>query len=474
MKSWIGSFAQFSSPSKFVIFLVFSFCINVFSLYIFKSDQPLESLDADESEYYHLAADMLNGVLNPSQHQRVLGHVGILSLILWLSGSNLWIARIMIAAIFSCCTPLVYLLVYRIIGNHRAACFSALLTALWPPFIFFSTTLYSETTALPFFLLFLLLLPRDFSEKRSDCPRGMYFRWFLAGGILGLCMHIRPMYLLYIPFALLVVYLEGRYFIKSFKYSVVLLLGCSLVVLPWSIFVSLQEKSFILLSTNGGETLAGGLNPNLLKEGYKDYPTASGRKTWEGPGKWTQDTGYLTKEESNLSEAQKNDILRQRALAWIQQNPGAALYLEGMKLFYMWGVYPFWNGFVQTFFGNIPTIILLLLGALSMLKFKGRLRGLVRFWSLPIFVSAVAMISWGSWRFRQPGDVGLIVMASLLVESFWPWGMGSGSKIQTKTQSHVGWNTRTLWNAHSTQRHRGTETQREELNIELKKNKLLF
>ena len=30
-------------------------------------------------------------------------------------------------------------------------------------------------------------------------------------------------------------------------------------------------------------------------------------------------------------------------------------------------------------------------------------------------------------------------------------------EIQTKTQSHVGWNTRTLWNAHSTQRHRNTE-----------------
>jgi hypothetical protein len=34
----------------------------------------------------------------------------------------------------------------------------------------------------------------------------------------------------------------------------------------------------------------------------------------------------------------------------------------------------------------------------------------------------------------------------------------------------VGCNTRTLWNAHSTQRHRGTEIQREELNIELKKS----
>jgi hypothetical protein len=59
-------------------------------------------------------------------------------------------------------------------------------------------------------------------------------------------------------------------------------------------------------------------------------------------------------------------------------------------------------------------------------------------------------------------------------------GRGKGEGGNTKTQSYVGWNTRTqghvgcntrtLWDAHSTQRHRGTETQREELNITLKKS----
>jgi hypothetical protein len=39
---------------------------------------------------------------------------------------------------------------------------------------------------------------------------------------------------------------------------------------------------------------------------------------------------------------------------------------------------------------------------------------LALFWSLPLFVSAVSLISWGSWRFRMAGDLGLIVLAALL------------------------------------------------------------
>jgi hypothetical protein len=51
------------------------------------------------------------------------------------------------------------------------------------------------------------------------------------------------------------------------------------------------------------------------------------------------------------------------------------------------------------------------------------------------------------------------------------WNTKTQSHVEwnTKTQSHVEWNTKTLWDAHSTQRHRGTETQREGLNITLKK-----
>jgi hypothetical protein len=80
----------------------------------------------------------------------------------------------------------------------------------------------------------------------------------------------------------------------------------------------------------------------------------------------------------------------------------------------MWGIYPVWNGLSQTLMGNVPTLLLLALGAASIVTFRRHLVPLSIFWTLPPFVSLVALISWGSWRFRQPGDVGLIVLAAAL------------------------------------------------------------
>jgi hypothetical protein len=69
----------------------------------------------------------------------------------------------------------------------------------------------------------------------------------------------------------------------------------------------------------------------------------------------------------------------------------------------------------QVILGNLPIIICLLLAAAALIRFRRHLRELSRFWLLPVFVTLVAVISWGSWRFRQPGDVGLIVLAALLI-----------------------------------------------------------
>jgi hypothetical protein len=130
------------------------------------------------------------------------------------------------------------------------------------------------------------------------------------------------------------------------------------------------------------------------------------------------DTGYLSDDELKLPYAQRDVLLRRRAIAWALSNPGSALRLQGAKLLYMWGLYPFWNGARQTFLGNVPTIALLILSVFSLLRLRRYLRHLSRFWILPLFVSIVALISWGSWRFRQPGDLGLIALSGLFLWSF--------------------------------------------------------
>jgi hypothetical protein len=82
----------------------------------------------------------------------------------------------------------------------------------------------------------------------------------------------------------------------------------------------------------------------------------------------------------------------------------------------MWAIYPFWNGWSQTLLGNVPTIGLVILSFFGLVRLRAYLRELAIFWTLPIFVTVAALISWGSWRFRQPGDLGLIVLAAAV-----PW-----------------------------------------------------
>jgi hypothetical protein len=77
----------------------------------------------------------------------------------------------------------------------------------------------------------------------------------------------------------------------------------------------------------------------------------------------------------------------------------------------MWGVYAFWNGRSQTI---IPTALLLVLALAALVGLRGCLRPMAILWTLPVFVSVVAVISRGSWRFRQPGDTGWILPAAAL------------------------------------------------------------
>ncbi len=187
----------------------------------------------------------------------------------------------------------------------------------------------------------------------------------------------------------------------------------------------------MLLSSNGGETLAGGFNPELLRmSGQEDSSlvTPGGRVTWVGPGKWLppHETGYLNAQELSLPYTRQGELLGRRVRAWVVDHPGDAAYLAWRKLAYMWAIYPFWNGWAQTLLGNLPTLALVVLGGVALVRFRAYLRELAIFWTLPVFVSCVALVSWGSWRFRQPGDLGLIVLAAAL-----PWASQVAQFLQT-------------------------------------------
>ncbi|MEQ9548120.1 MAG: phospholipid carrier-dependent glycosyltransferase [Coleofasciculus sp. G3-WIS-01] len=373
-------------------------------------------LDADEQEYYRLAGELLHGEYE-FQSRRTLGFVLILALFRLVTQENLIATQLLTTTLFSLVGPLMYILVRRITGHNLLAVTVAVLVIFWPPFLFYGSTLYSETAALPLFITLLILLPRgSILTQNSD---GGWLRCILAGVLMGLCIHIRPMYLLFTPLAVVILFLEEHHWHIALRRSVLLAIGCCLVVLPWSVYISVQEGVPFLISSNGGETISGGLNAVLVEQDYKVVIAPDGRETWVGPGKWLTESksGYLNQEELKLPYAQRDKLLIQRTIAWVINNPFSALHLQTAKLLYMWGFYPFWQGAKQTLFGNLPTVILIGLSSISLIRFRCYLRHLSRLWILPVFVSVVALISWGSWRFRQPGDLGLLMFGSLFLWS---------------------------------------------------------
>jgi Dolichyl-phosphate-mannose-protein mannosyltransferase len=380
-------------------------------------DATPSQLDVDETEYYDMAGEILQGRYE-FHPRRVVGHLLALALMRGTLGDRIFPIQLAMSLVFSFTAPLIYLLARRELGSQRVALLAGLSVMTWPIYVKYGATIYSEALALPVFAATLLSFPGPQYQASSQAKR-----WLGAGLMLGLCMHIRPMYLLYSPFAALFAYWRGRGGRGGIISAGLVALGCLTAVLPWSIFLSAREGSFMLLCSAGGETIAGGLNPELIRkdqdsEEANRIVAPDGRFTWVGPGKWLPPgkTGFLSQEETELPYTVQSNLLASRTKAWVLKNPGAALYLTLRKLTYLWGIYPFWNGRSQTLLGNIPTIGLLILSSISLIRLRRYFRELSLFWTLPLFVTIAALISWGSWRFRQPGDLGLIVLAAAL-----PW-----------------------------------------------------
>lgn len=395
------------------LYLLALICLIGANFFLARALDP-QALDADEGEYYLLSQTPLFSHAELC-FRRTLGHPILLKLFSHF-GSDLYTLRLAVMFFFATVAPLTYLLLRRLCGSERVALLSGIITALWPNFLYYGSSLYSEATSLPFFVFFLILLVH---LLRQASP---WWQSIVAGIVLGVCCHIRPMYLLFLPLALgLLAVSCGKSWRTAFVKAFPFFLGWVLCVAPWSLWISHVGGKPILLSANGGETLAGGLNPHVLRLGQKTFTTSDGRTSWFGPGKWSATTELLSDEEESLPYLRKDELLRQRALHWIWENPASAAYLEMSKLAYMWLGIPLPPSPFSLFLwmGVLPLLVLETFALMALiLWFRHRISIPPMLCLLPLFSSLVALISWGSWRFRQPADIGLIGLAALAI-TYW-------------------------------------------------------
>ena len=371
----------------------------------------VETLDYDEWEYWQLSTSLLNGAFD-DPGRRTLGYPAVLAG-LRLVSDNFHFVQLAVTALAATAAPLLAFSLLRMGASRLAGFLAGAALAIWPPHLFLSASLYSEALALPVLLLVLALLPKGARARKAS-----FALWLVCGLLLGLLAHIRTMYQLFLPVILFILLLESVPWKRAIAGWLTVVAGFLLVVLPWSFHVSGKADAPILLTANGGETLAGGLTPRLFElEGSQ--PIQLGNRTaWTGPGKWVPatETGYLTPAETRLSYAEQDRLLRHRAVQWIADNPGDAAYLTMRKLAYQWGIYP-WapQGTLQIVAGNLPILALSILTIASLaLQPASRAIG-ARFYLMPLFVIGIAIISWGSWRFRHPADAAMLGIVAVAV-----------------------------------------------------------
>ena len=374
----------------------------------------LSDFDFDEIEYWRMASQILDGSLDLLP-RRTAAYPLILAAIRLVS-PNLLVTQVLVTSVFALSAPLLFLLIRRLSGSTATGAIAGAVFAVWPPTTYFGASLYSETAALPAFLLALWMIP--FGDRVSGRPTPLCWRSALgAGVVLALTTQIRSMYLLFVPFALLAVLVEERRWRIACGRAVLLFAGFTLTTMPWSIYMTARFHHPIIVTANGGETLAGGLGPRLLQSSFADRLTLPDRSTWVGPGKWLplNQNGYLSvREQHALPYDQQDALLRQRAVAWASGHLWDALYIELCKIGYMWGIYRVDdNGLGQLLLGSIPIVGLLITVVAAFTRQPQLAWSTARLWVVPLFVSAVALISWGSWRFREPADAALIGMAAM-------------------------------------------------------------
>jgi 4-amino-4-deoxy-L-arabinose transferase-like glycosyltransferase len=201
--------------------------------------------------------------------------------------------------------------------GNRAGVIAAWLTALYPPLIYMTGRIMSETLFIALLMLSIyqfLLSDRDQSLRRSA----------LAAALFGLASLVRSNLIAMLAFVP-VWYLAQRgatLRTRLITAAVCTVVAGTILMLPGLYFLS-SRGEFIPFATNAGGTFYGANNP--LSDGgwvqYEDHPEL---------------LASIPPEACRSSEVACNNALQQLGVKWIRENPGAFLSLLPKKFGNAW------------------------------------------------------------------------------------------------------------------------------------------
>ena len=297
------------------------------------------------------------------------------------------------------------LVVYRIGRewfDEATGWIAAAIVAIYPFFIFYSALLLTETLFTLLLALGMALLGRaagvTAEGRRASCRAAA-----LAGAVFGLGVLTRSSLVAFVIFLAPIWWLAARdrgRWRAAFAWAVMLL--CMIAVLtPWAIRNRIRTGHLVFTTLQSGHDLYEANSPEATGG------PAADRINWD----------ELTQGRP-LSEYQRDQLLRQKALAYIRENPGRFLHLAAIKFCRFWSPIPNYQKYRSPLYNTIsllsfgPVLVLAIIGVVLL---RRRWRGLLLLLSPVVYYSLLHVIFVGSARYRAPVEPFLMVVAACVV-----------------------------------------------------------
>jgi 4-amino-4-deoxy-L-arabinose transferase-like glycosyltransferase len=313
-----------------------------------------------------------------------------------------------LGGLLGCLTIVGVAVLARRLFGPEAALIAAAIAAVYPEAIAASVFILSEA---PFGPLLMAHLTAWVIAWNSSCLRGRVGWSIVAGIAAGAATLVRPSWLLFAPFAILIGLIVAQDRVRQLWIGAIMLAALSVTMSPWWIRNYLVAGRFVPTSLQVGASLYDGLNPDAT--GASDmrfvprFAAEQARADAQAIASGRTPTG--------LFEDRLDRRLAIAAIEWARNNPRRAAELAGVKFVRMWSPLPNAAEFRSLWLRLIlaatylPVLVLGLFGAW---------RHAPRGWPyilclLPaIYFMLLHVIFVSSIRYRQPAMLALIVLGS--------------------------------------------------------------
>ncbi len=301
----------------------------------------------------------------------------------------------------------VYVLAARLF-DRRAALLAAALAAVYPGAIAMSIVLLSEAPFCPLVVAQLASWAASWQAGEASAGRSVNRRsmlWAVAsGGLAGLATLMRPSWLLFIPFALLLGLVLCDQRRRLLGGGLVMIAALVAVLLPWWIRNAQVIGHFVPTTLQVGASLYDGLNPQADGSSRMDFVAEFER---------IERRNDAVSEEP--FEYRLDRRLRQAAIDWAVGHPSEVACLAAVKFARLWNVWPNdpkQRGGLVRWISAAAFLPVLMLAMVGIGRTRGRWWPAALCWLPAVYLTTLHVVFVSSIRYREPAMLGLIVLAA--------------------------------------------------------------